>query len=268
VSDDLAQRLVPLRPEGSGAPLYCVHAVSGSAYSYAGLARLLGEDIPVYGIEAPGFDDGREPVRSLPALAREYAHLLRAVRPEGGHRLLGWSMGGVIAFEVARLLTAAGLDVAQVVLVDAGLPWVAPMPPEREVQRTFLRDLAGMAGFGPEGINAVVDLQPEDAAEAATFAAIEESGVLPEELDAEILEERYTVFRALREALSAFEVTGGFDGPVLHLIAQASQRRYMRWDTVATNLTERVVPGDHYSVWTGPGLAEMGAAIDGVLGGA
>ena len=259
-------RLVPLREAGGATPLYCVHAVSGSAYSYAGLAQLLGEDQPVYGFEAPGFDGERTPVRSLPALSAEYAAILREIRPQGGYRLLGWSMGGVIAFDMAQRLIAAGASVEQVVLVDVGLPWVAELPTEREIQRRFLRDLTGIAGTGGSGLDAVVAQQPQDVDPAVTFAAVEESGILPEELDAELLEDRYTIFRAHIEALFAFEVKEVYDGPVLHVMSQESEPRYMRWDKVASNLTGHVIPGsDHHSIWTGDSLTAMSTLIRAAL---
>src|SRR4051812_13581113 len=106
MAEDL-DRIVPLRATGTRPPLYCVHAVSGSAYAYSGLTKLLGADQPVYGIEAPGFDNDRQPVSSLPALADESTEILRAFSlqehgADGGYRLLGWSLGGILAFEMAK----------------------------------------------------------------------------------------------------------------------------------------------------------------------
>jgi thioesterase domain-containing protein len=259
------ERLVPLRTGGTAEPLFCVPAVSGSAYSYAGLARLLGDDQPVYGFEAPGFDDDRTPVRSLPALSAEYAEILRDCLPEGGYRLLGWSMGGVVAFDMAQRLTAEGLKVAQVVLVDVGLPWIAELPPEREIQRRFLRDLTGIAGTDFSRLDAALSEHPVDVDAAVAFAAVERSGLLPVELDADLLEERYPVFRAHIEALFGFEVTGVYDGPVLHIRSTESEAKYMRWDKVASDLTERLVPGNHHSIWTGESLVAMSELVRTVL---
>ena len=259
--------LVPLTDAGHAPPLFCVHAVSGSAYTYAELARLLGPGQPVYAFEAPGFDGDRAPVRSLPALSAEYAGILRELQPEGGYQLLGWSFGGVIAFDMAQRLTAAGADVRQVVLIDSGLPWVADLPPEREIQRRFLRDLTGIAGAGSSELDAVVAHQPEDADEEVTFAAIERSGILPEELDTDMLLERYAVFRAHIEALFAFEVTEVYHGAVLHVMSEESEPRYMRWDKVADHLTEHIIPGDHHSIWRGNSLRTMSGLVRAVLAG-
>jgi thioesterase domain-containing protein len=258
-------RLVTLNAAGDATPLFCVHAVSGSAYSYAGLARLLGPGQPVYAFEAPGFDGDRTPVRSLPALSAEYCDILREFRPKGSYQLAGWSFGGVIAFDMAQRLTAAGASVSLVILIDTGLPWVADLPPEREIQRRFLRDLTGIAHAGSGELDAMVARLPENSDPALTFATVEEAGILPEEFDADVLAERYVVFRAHIEALFAFEVTEVYHGTVLHLMSEESEPRYMRWDKVSDNLTEHIVPGDHHSIWSGDSLRTMSALVRAAL---
>jgi thioesterase domain-containing protein len=252
-------RLVPLRGKGGRPPLYCVHAISGSAYSYAGLARLLPPEQPVLAFEAPGFEGEREPVDDLPALSVEYAEILRHVQPEGGYRLLGWSFGGALAFDLAQRLTAADLEVRDVILVDTGLPWVEEPPPEREIQRRFLLDLTGIAGVGGERVDEVMAGLPEYVDPARTFACAEAAGLIAD-LDPDMLEERYAVFRAHLCALFAFEVSTTYDGPVLHILAEDSDPEYMRWGKVATDVTEVVVPGGHHSIWHDrqlPRLAEV-----------
>ncbi|MEV8515379.1 alpha/beta fold hydrolase [Dactylosporangium sp. NPDC051484] len=267
MSADL-DRIIPLADEGEGTPLFCVHAVSGSAYSYAGLANLLSAERPVLGFEAPGFDDERTPLRSLPALCEEYADTLREFRPAGEILLLGWSMGGVIAFDMAQRLTAAGVRVARLVLVDVGLPWVADLPPEKEIQRRFMGDMMGIAGAPPAALDAVFAGLPDDVEPEVTFAAVEAAAILPEEIDADMLGDRFVVFRAHIEALFAFEVTEKYHGPVVHIMSADSKPEYMRWDRVATDLTEHIVPGDHHSIWSAdklPALAELvRAALAGV----
>lgn len=251
------ERIVPLSPEGTATPLFCVHAVSGSAYSYLELARLLGADRPVYGIEAPGFDGDREPVRSVPALSAEYAETLREFQPDGDFLLLGWSLGGTIAFDMAQRLTAGGARVRQVILIDCSLPWVLELPPEKEIVGRFLRELLATAGAPLEALHRVMAGQPDEAISGTIFLAAERSGALPAELEADLLAERYAVFHAHIEASYGFEVTEPYDGPVVHLIASESPPYYPRWDKVATNLTEHIVPGSHHSIWTGDNLLRL-----------
>jgi len=251
------ERIVPLSPDGMATPLFCVHASSGSAYVYLELACLLGADQPVYGIEAPGFDGGREPVRSLPALSAEYAETLREFHPDGDFSLLGWSLGGVIAFDLAQRLTAAGARVRRVIMIDVSVPWVAELPPEKEIARRFLRDLLAAVGTPPMALERILAEQPDQATSEAILRAAERSGALPAELDGDLLAERYAVFRAHVESSFGFEVTERYHGSVVHLIASESASEYMDWTRSATDLTEHVVPGSHYSIWTGDSFLRL-----------
>jgi thioesterase domain-containing protein len=254
-------RIVPLHPEGSATPLFCVHAVSGSAYSYIPLADLLGEDQPVYGIEAPGFDSDREPVRSLTQLSAEYAETLRAFRPESDFLLLGWSIGGAIAFDMARRLTATGGAVRQVVLIDVSRPQPTELPPEKEIVGRFLQEMLATVNAPTAPVTAMLDGQPEAAGSREIFQATEHAGVLPPELDADLLTGRYSIFRAHIEALYRYGTDQAYHGPVTHLIATESPMPTMRWGGLATHLTEHTVPGSHYSIWTGSSLQTLAKRV-------
>jgi thioesterase domain-containing protein len=251
------ERIVPLSPDGTATPLFCVHASSGSAYFYLELAQLLGADRPVYGIEAPGFDGDREPVRSLPALSAEYAETLREFQPDGDFMLLGWSLGGIIAFDMAQRLSVAGARVRQVIMIDVSVPWVAELPSEKEIARRFLRDILATVGAPLAALDRILAGQPDEATSEAIFLAAECSGALPTELDAYLLAERYAVFRAHVEASFGFEVTEPYYGPVVHLIASESPLQYMRWNNVSIDLTEHIVPGSHHSIWMGDSLLQL-----------
>jgi thioesterase domain-containing protein len=262
-------RLVPLRTGGPMPPLYCVHAVSGSAYSYAGLARQLGPAQPVYGFEAPGFDNDRAPVSSLPALAAEYSEILGEVHGEvhgeGGIRLLGWSLGGVLVFDMAKRLTAAGVTVSSVILVDAGMPEVMDLPPEREILRRYVRDMMGRSDELPPALEAVAGRWPADADPEEAFASVEAAGILPAEIDADLLTRQYSVFRAHLAAFYSVEVTGTYSGPAVHILAEQSPTGDMRWDRLVPRVEEYTVPGTHHSMWRGDGLVAIGEIVRRVL---
>jgi thioesterase domain-containing protein len=260
------ERIVPLNTGGDLPPLFCVHAVSGSAYSYAGLARMLG-DRPVYGFEAPGFDNDRTPVPSLPALAEEYTEILREFQPEGPYRLLGCSLGGLVAFEMAKRLTAAGAEVALLFLVDAGMPTVMDLPPERETLVRYIRDMAGTSDESPPGLDELAAGWPEDPDPETVFEQVEAAGILPEEIDAYLLGDQYAVFHALLEGFYAIEVAGTHAGPSVHVLAERSPAEDMRWGRLLPDLVEHTVPDStHHSIWTGDALAELGRLVRKHLG--
>lgn len=259
-------RIVPLNSGGDLPPLHCVHAVSGSAYSYGGLARLLG-DRPVYGFEAPGFDNDRPPVPSLLALAEEYAEILREFQPDGPYRLLGWSLGGLVAFEMAKQLTAAGAEVALLFLVDAGMPIVMDLPPERETLVRYIRDMAGTSDKSPPGLDELAAGWSDNPDTKAVFEQVETSGILPDEIDAYVLGEQYAVFHALLEGFYSINVTGTHAGPSVHVLAERSPAEDMRWGGLLPDLEEHIVAGStHHSIWTGDALVELSRLVRKYLG--
>jgi len=111
--------LVPLQADGEEAPLFFVHPAEGTVFAYLGLAQLLGGGRPFYGLQAPGLEGEALPIRGVGALAAHYVAAIRGVQPAGPYHLGGWSFGGLVAFEMAQQLLAAGERVAWLGLVDS-----------------------------------------------------------------------------------------------------------------------------------------------------
>ncbi len=111
--------LVPLQPRGGRSPLFILHGVGGNVISFHGLAARLGEDQPVYGVQAQSLV-GREPaLLRLEDLAAYYLREIRTVQPRGPYHLLGYSFGGTLALEMARQLHSGGEEVALLAMLDA-----------------------------------------------------------------------------------------------------------------------------------------------------
>ncbi|WP_433465181.1 SDR family NAD(P)-dependent oxidoreductase [Spirillospora sp. CA-128828] len=115
--EEAARRTVrPLKPSGDRRPIFIAHPAGGTTACYRRLIDLLGDDQPVYGLER--FEDAP----SVEERAARYVRHLVEEQPAGAFRLGGWSFGGVLAYETARQLAAAGREVEFVALFDAGLP--------------------------------------------------------------------------------------------------------------------------------------------------
>jgi thioesterase domain-containing protein len=117
--------LVPIQPQGAKRPLFFIHPGGGSVLCYRHLARSLGPDQPLFGLQSPGLDGVRPPPTSVVAMAREYLAAIRQAQPHGPYSLGGWSFGGLVAYEIARLLRAAGEEVSALVIIDAGVRYAA-----------------------------------------------------------------------------------------------------------------------------------------------
>jgi nonribosomal peptide synthetase DhbF len=110
--------LLPLRPEGTRPPLFCVHPVEGISWRYAGLAGHLPDDQPLYGLQSRGLARPERLPDSMEEMAADYAGQIRAVQPAGPYYLLGWSLGGIIAHAVATHLQDLGEQVALLAILD------------------------------------------------------------------------------------------------------------------------------------------------------
>jgi thioesterase domain-containing protein len=103
---------------GSALPFFCVHPAGGDVLCFAALARHLGPGQPFYGLRSRGLNGDEEPLDRIEDMAAIYLEEVRRVQPTGPYRIGGWSLGGLIAFEMARQLRERGEEVALVAILD------------------------------------------------------------------------------------------------------------------------------------------------------
>ncbi len=118
--------VLTIQGRGELLPLFLVHPAGGNVLCYMKLARRLGYERPVYGLEALGLDDDAPLLKNIVEMARRYIAAMREVQPQGPYYLGGWSFGGVVAFEMARQLQARGERVDFLGLIDVSAPGYIP----------------------------------------------------------------------------------------------------------------------------------------------
>lgn len=113
-----AVQVVPVEvfKRDAGVPLCCIHDGLGLSWSYRTLGKYL--DCPIIGINQIS-RDGDAPPGSIREMAASYADRLQALYPDGPYKLLGWSLGGVVAHELAIELRGRGCDVQRLVVLDS-----------------------------------------------------------------------------------------------------------------------------------------------------
>ena len=117
--------LVAIKPGGNRRPLFCVHPLGGNVLGYKEFVDLLDPDQPVYGLQAHGVIDGQRPLDDIPQMASIYVEEMRRVQPEGPYSLGGESFGGLVAWEMASQLQAAGCVVEFLFIGDV---WPRNLP--------------------------------------------------------------------------------------------------------------------------------------------
>ncbi len=268
--------LVPLRAEGSRTPLFLVHPGGGNLLAYAALVRRLGREQPVWGVRSRGIEEGEVPNFTVEEMARDYLARIREKRPSGAYRLGGWSMGGVIAFEMARQLEAAGEEVEKLLLIDSQVPSLhvpgRSLPgDELAMVRLFAHDL----GLG-DGPLPPLDPQAVDGGEAAYLRQLLQAGRaagrLPGSFDVALLQRLYGVFRINLKALHEYRPES-YGGSVTLLRAgrgglagKLFGKEAMGWGRVVRGGVEaRVVPGTHFSMVREPGVEALARELERAL---
>ncbi len=115
------QTIIPIQTKGSRTPLFLVHPSTGLAECYRPLSKHL-QDQPIYGIQNPFISQRASCFSSVFEMARHYSYEIKQTCPVGPFIIGGWSFGGVVALEIADILTTAGNLVDRVILFDSYAP--------------------------------------------------------------------------------------------------------------------------------------------------
>jgi thioesterase domain-containing protein len=242
--------------QGDAAPFFCVHPVGGTVLCYAELARLLGTERPFYAVQARGVDGTSRPAQSLEQMASEYVEAIRGVQPHGPYHLGGWSLGGVIAYEMARQLEKRGEQVALVAMIDSYVPAVSvaaqPEPDRAELVAMFAQDLLGASlaelSVDPSSL-AGMDLE-----QLLEFAV--STGVLPPGTNPEHLKALFEVFEANLRAARRYEAQAR-EGQVVLFKAKDGAQDDGWSGLVGAGLERHELAGDHYSLLRAPAVREL-----------
>ncbi|TSC25948.1 non-ribosomal peptide synthetase/type I polyketide synthase [Corallococcus sp. Z5C101001] len=196
--------LVPIQPAGTKPPLFLVHPVGGSVLCYAELARKLGTEQPVFGLQVPP----GAPPRSIEAMASAYLDSLREVQPRGPYHLGGWSMGGVVAYEMARQLHAAGDTVATLALIDVLVPPAGQggdAMDEAALMARFAEDLGALSARRVKVDAGALRSLPSEAVLERVVDDLRAQEAIAPELDRATLGAHAEVFKANMRALTAYQ---------------------------------------------------------------
>lgn len=149
--------LVLLKPGAEKLPVFVAHGLGGTVMDFFQPVRHLESDHPVYGMQARGIDGLEEPLESIEDMADFHLRAIRELQPHGPYALIGYSLGGLVALEMAQRLSENGQRVALLAMLDA-YPHMRRLSlgqrvrvAARQARRGFygLRNLSGSAPYQP-----------------------------------------------------------------------------------------------------------------------
>ncbi|MFL1598115.1 amino acid adenylation domain-containing protein [Gordonia amicalis] len=270
--------VVPLRREGKRSPVFCVHPADGLAWLFGGLAPHL-DDRPVYGLQDPYVVAGDLPDATVHDLAVRYVDEIRRIAPDGPYHLVGWSIGGLIAQEMAVELRLRGAEVGVLGLLDSfpaddaepATVWTDDGEMSLDIDaRELAAELLG-------GWRAVIDVDelvdpahPGSVAPETIAAAIRDKAIGLGLLDAESFD------RMLQRMTSSAERTIAhrprpYDGDAMLVVAtdgeeDSTDEAPNRWaHYLRGDITRIDIDTDHLGIVGSQALAEFGPRIDAAL---
>ncbi|MCB9778704.1 MAG: acyltransferase domain-containing protein [Alphaproteobacteria bacterium] len=280
--------IVPLRATGTRTPLFIVHPAAGVVFPYFELVKALGPDQPVYAIQASGLD-GRSGIdRTVAEMADRYVPAILQTRAEGPYRVIGYSFGCCVAWEIGRRLHEAGHEVDFCGLLDE----LAPTPQDRArpvhfaklvggpTLATFFRELqdwAYLISNNPEGRVAPRSLRG-GLRRVASRAAL--AGIVPKDSPLMSLGEANLTPMAQLFLLHSWEYTRYAPPPAdLHVhvirsdfwkdgrfLRSGEEPRDLGWSRLARRgVTVLDVPGDHLSMLRDPQVRVLAARLEQAL---
>jgi amino acid adenylation domain-containing protein len=242
---------------GSRRPFFCIHPIGGNVFCYVPLARALGREQPFYGLQMPDFPSPvAERLGTLEGMASCYVEAMREVQPTGPYRLGGWSMGAVVAFEMARQLRQAGEDLELVAMLDAPAPGDHRRAGELDrssILADFARDLTGALPPVP-----VEELRQLDIEQQLGYVLewAKEAGALPASETLDRLAGLFAAFEHNFLVLGRHEPSP-YPGPLELFRANdtVALRPDSGWASLAHGgVTLHEIPGDHFSIMRSPEL--------------
>jgi thioesterase domain-containing protein len=251
-----------------------VHPSGGDALCYADLGRLLGRQQTIYGLQDTSLSGGPRHT-DLRSMASDYLAALLRVQPEGPYQLGGWSMGGVVAFQMACELRERGHDVRLLALLDSVAPRYATSPPESMVLEAFVRRLAHFSGrpgaeLWPDRLAALEGDRKLD----YVLALFQELGLMPADAGRDDIVARLELTNLHTELardfrpcvypgiITLFRCSSDPSGDVEDGAGDAGGDPTRGWGELARGgVRTRDVPGDHLTMMAQPHVEALAAHL-------
>lgn len=145
--------IVPLKT-GVDSSVFIAPGLGGGPAEFFQLVKHIRTARAIYGLQPRGLDGFEEPARQIYEMAESYLQAIQQVQPSGPYVLFGYSLGGLVAFEMAQRLSSEGRAIELLVMLDS-YPHIRYLPPAQRVrlraQRLKRRVTSKISGHSPNG---------------------------------------------------------------------------------------------------------------------
>ncbi|HVB56393.1 MAG TPA: alpha/beta fold hydrolase [Candidatus Acidoferrales bacterium] len=214
--------LVLLKAGGEQPPIFIAHGLGSSAMEFFDLVRYIRTSRPIYGLQAKGSDGAAPPFARIEDMAQFHLDAIQSVQPHGPYSLIGYSLGGVVAFEIARRISASGEKVAFLAMIDS-YPHTEPLTLWKRIHL----------------IAAQLRYRASDLMRSAAYRPV------PVPLSRVRARARFSDFLAWTRYRPRF-----YDGKITFARAESSQYPdpVTTWSHLASAFEGETLPGDHHGI--------------------
>ena len=272
-SSSASSPLVALSAAGSRPPLYCFDPTGRHIGAYHALARSLDGERPVYGLELGYLFQQNWTEVSVRSIAERHANVICEHQREGPYYLLGWSLGGVIALAVARVLEQRKQPVAFLGILDTqartSLYDHEDVDALEELSEFLNHDrrkeFCALPSSERDALRSrLMGLPVEERIEHAVRWATGK-GFLPGDIPMETLKLRYALLKDAAVMLHGYRGRP-LDVPVHVWWTEKTLERYgtspIHWQDYTTGMVwSDIIPGDHLDVVESPVVHQRIAEI-------
>ncbi len=255
--------LAPMKPHGGHTPLFMVHPPGGIVLCYRQLGEFLPEDQPLWAIRSRGLHGNESLPQSLAEMASEYVEAVQSVQPFGPYIIGGWSLGGLVAYEMARQLIECGQSIHRLIFLDTTIPeGASDCVPAKEQVNVGLEYGIELTLEQLGGLSAAEQLP-------LLYEHVAKLGILDEQSPPEVVE------RVLSDLQHLFHHHVGLSRdyrlnpiPVQLLLLRPSEVPFQLnvsedrgWRHLVAQVDVRLVPGHHHSMIQSPHVQHLAAVI-------
>ncbi|GAA6615386.1 amino acid adenylation domain-containing protein [Scytonema sp. NUACC26] len=240
--------LVPIQLSGDRLPLFCIHPFGGNVLCYQDLARYLGLKRPIYGLQAVGLNPEYEAHTQIEQMATHYIQELQTVQPRSPYFLCGWSMGSLIAFEIAQQLSSQGEQIALLALLDPFTPsMMSPSIPEEDLALLAL-GLLGDLNFNLEYLS---QLKPDERL-IYVIEQAKKNNRVPSDFDLEQVRHLLQISKLNYQAEQNYQPQSYSGKIILFKASETDADLEAAWNELAPHVEMHLVPGNHYNMLQQP----------------
>jgi len=260
--------LIPIKPNGTKTPIYLINGGGLVADGFFNLSDELDEEQPVFGFQSNGYDSDGNQFKTIEDIAAFYIKNLLAENDYGPYCLAGYSLGGVIAFEMAKQLKSMGKEIKLLAIIDG-------LARDPELIKTKYNLLTGlrMIGFnlymfryGPvRALNYTAGVLK---AVAKTIGG-RLNKQTPPTTGPSVDEEEFDVFSLHISAYQKYKLTP-YDGNIV--VFRASEAtfymddfKYLGWKPLSKKIKSITIKGRHFSIFDNSNIREFGKKLQAVL---